>query len=291
MGYRVGLMAGVKTYFLSVLVFGGLVFGGSVLLSLDDATLVHNLAFEDVRFKDCVTHAYNSDETTLAKDIRSLRCDDKSIESIAGIEQFPNLEELNVGFNNLAQLDLSKNTELSKLKVYGNDLTVLDVSSNTKLKKLNISGNQLKHLNLSANKALVALDVRNNQLAALDISVNTALTQIDASHNLLSELNVDNNINLYVLNVSHNQLTSLDLSNSVNLNEFFVSGNQLTTIRFRDVSKFQRIDLRKNPFSIEAKAYIETLSVILPVQWGPFESLCGLTWDGNAKEWASQLQR
>ena len=45
--------------------------------------------------------------------------------------------------NNLTELDVSKNTKLTRLNVYKNLLTFLDVSNNKALKKLNANNNIL----------------------------------------------------------------------------------------------------------------------------------------------------
>jgi len=270
---------------LKAFLFGVLAFSASAVFSSEDTILVHDLVFEDERFENCVTNDYNSNTSTLAKDIRSLRCDDESIESVVGIEQFPNLEELNVGFNKLTILDLSANTELTELQVYGNALIELDISANTKLRVLDVANNQLKTLNTSANTVLVALDAHKNQLTTLDLSANTALSSIYISNNQLIDLDVTENTKLYQLKVSHNKITSLDLSTNANLDSLFVSNNQLSTIRFRDVRTFKHIDIRRNPFSIDTKEHIKTLSILSPVLWGPYESLYGLIWDGNSKDW------
>ena len=291
---------------LKILLFGLLAFSVFKVYSYEHSPFVKDLVFEDEGFQNCVLESFKSNETKLATDVLSLRCNYEAITSLDGIEQLPNLEKLNVGFNQLTRFDLSANTELRELRAYGNSLTELDISENTKLsvlevssnaltkldisanpklRILDVSSNQLTVLNTSANGNLVSLHAGNNQLSKLDLTTNTALTGVYLIHNHLTELNLVNNVNLYQVYASHNRLASLKLPVHSNLNTLLVNSNQLSAIHIEDVDKFGRVDLRNNPFNNEAREYIKSLSEALPVQWGPYKSLWGLTWDGNKGDW------
>ena len=60
--------------------------------------------------------------------------------------------------NNLTELDVSKNTKLTRLYCSDNNLTKLDVSQNTELTTLNCSDNQLTKLDVSSNESLKTLN-------------------------------------------------------------------------------------------------------------------------------------
>ncbi len=83
-----------------------------------------------------------------------------------GIEYFINIQELNLEYNNrIAELDISKNTALTKLILNLNQLTALDVSKNTALTELSLSyNNPLTKVNLvnGNNVKLTELDLRGN---------------------------------------------------------------------------------------------------------------------------------
>jgi len=79
------------------------------------------------------------------------------IKSLQGIEYFTNLEVLDCSFNQLTNLDVSKNVNLAKLYCSNSQLTSLDISKNVNLTTLYCSENQLTSLDLSKNVKLIAL--------------------------------------------------------------------------------------------------------------------------------------
>jgi Leucine-rich repeat (LRR) protein len=97
-----------------------------------------------------------------------------------------NITYLDCGYNNLTDLDVSRNTALTHLNCCGNQLTHLDVSKNTALKYLYCCFNQLTDLNVSRNTALSYLSCSSNQLTHLDVSRNTALKILDCGYNQFS---------------------------------------------------------------------------------------------------------
>ena len=110
-----------------------------------------------------------------------------NITSLKGIEHFPALLYLKCDGNQLADLDLSKNTALIELDCSNNKLTAIDVSNNTALTILDCYDNQLTALDVSANTALEDLNCSNNKLTALDMTHNTSLEQLDCSGNKISK--------------------------------------------------------------------------------------------------------
>ena len=180
-----------------------------------------------------------------------------SIDSLEGIQYFPNLKELNCDYNWLTTLDVSKNTALTELRCSSNQLTSLDVSGCTALETLTcIHNNKLTSLDASGCTALETLDCYYNRLTSLDVSGCTALkklycqdnyrlTSLDVSgctalkelccnSNQLTSLDVSKNTALTELRCDYNELTSLDVSNNTALTYLICDGNQLTTL---DVSK------------------------------------------------------
>ena len=99
---------------------------------------------------------------------------DMGINSLNGIEFFIELTHLFCDYNQLTELDVSKNTALTDLRCECNQLTELDVSRNTVLTLLYCNGNQLTELDISKNTALNLFTCGDNQLTELDVSKNTA---------------------------------------------------------------------------------------------------------------------
>ena len=186
----------------------------------DDSPIIQ---FKDPKFLDALISIGLSSNEAVDKNadgqisekeasvVSSLSVEKASIRNLEEIRYFTSLIHLKCGGNQLASLDVSKNTALIQLWCDDNQLTSLDVSNNTALRNLRCDDNQLTSLDVSNNTALTYLDCNNNQLTSLDVSNNTAL--------------------IY-LNCNNNQLTSLDISkvSLQSFREFYCSGNPLTKI-------------------------------------------------------------
>ena len=97
-----------------------------------------------------------------------------------------NMVSLNCNWNQLIELDVSRNTALKELYCYNNLLTTLD--ANTTLTDLTCSNNQLTSLDVNKCTMLIYLNCGNNQLTALDVSNNTQLTHLYCPNNQLTAL-------------------------------------------------------------------------------------------------------
>ena len=84
-------------------------------------------------------------------------CSRRGIASLAGIEYFPLLEELNCCMNMISTLDLTQNPRLVKLDCSGNCLKSLDVSHNSVLMELRCMLNELVALETDRNPKLTVL--------------------------------------------------------------------------------------------------------------------------------------
>lgn len=98
------------------------------------------------------------------------------ITSLKGIEYFTALTSLDCSYQDLTELDLSRNTGLTSVLCYGNQLTELDLSANTQLIELDCSSNEITHLDVSSNHNLEKLSCYHNRLTSLDLSRNNKLT-------------------------------------------------------------------------------------------------------------------
>ena len=222
-----------------------------------------NSYFDDENFYNCIIDNYNkANYTSLPytqsltdsqlQSIKGLSCsnpfkdDNKKIKSTKGLEKLINLTSLDVGFNQLTSLDVSKNTELTSLDVSVNQLTSLDVSNNPKLTKLEVINNQLTSLDVSKNIKLTYLYVRYNQLTEIDVSNNPALAVLYVERNQLSSLDVSNDTALTTLLVDNNQLTSLDVSNNPELTKLNVAASQLTSLDVSNNPKLYHLDVSYN---------------------------------------------
>ena len=166
----------------------------------DDGVVISEDTFPDRNFRAYVEDNIDDGNGVLTQDeidaIESIDVSNSGIESLQGIEYFTSLTNLNCGYNQLTNLDVSHNTALIDLYCNGNQLTSLDVSHNTALTVLICSANQLTSLDVSHNTALTRLACSLNQLTNLDVSHNTALTRLYCSFNQLTSLDLTNNATL-----------------------------------------------------------------------------------------------
>jgi len=154
----------------------------------------------------------------------------KGITDMTGIEAFVNMTNLYCGFNSIATLDVSSNTQLEMLYCQNNEITNLNITGLTSLTYLFCSDNQLTSLDLSTNTALENLLCYTNELTNLDVSNNVNLTDLMCFDNQLSSLDLNNNNDLKYLACENNGLTTLDLSNNTDLEYLRCNNNQITAL-------------------------------------------------------------
>ncbi len=189
------------------------------------------------------------------------------ISDLTGIEAFINITGLDVRKNNnIASVDLSKNTKLTWLSIDQNKLTALDVSTLTSLDALYAGDNKIKSIDVSNNILLKKLWLNINELTAIDISKNTilevleldwnfGLTSIDFTTNLslskihlwktaISTLDVSFLLELEKLYVSETNLTTIDLTNNTKLIDFRASDSKISSFDFSENTELERIDVK-----------------------------------------------
>ena|GEM_PF-6226634 len=163
-----------------------------------------------------------------------IKCNERGITSLKGIEYFTALKGLYCIGNKLSSLDVSKNVALVSLVCPENNLSSLDVSKNVALVELHCIDNNISRLDVSKNMVLEEFHCSKNNLSSLDVSKNVALKNLGCANNNLRSLDVSKNVELYNLYCSENNLSSLDVSKNVALKYLFCSSNNLSSL---DVSK------------------------------------------------------
>ena len=198
-----------------------------------------------------------------------------SIRSLRGVELFANLEQLYCTYNELAELDLSKNTKLRLLacsnnrlpeldlskntaleKVYAhyNNLTALNTERNTKLTGLYLAYNSLTGLALTKNTSLRELEVLGNKITSLDLRANTALEALYCANNQLASLKVEST-KLKTLDCHSNDLTVLDISKTTALEQLNCSDNLLTSLNIAQCQKLQIVVSTVTPRTVNGIVY------------------------------------
>ena len=185
--------------------------------------IFENSAFDDKFFYKAVVDAYNSENKTSLpyttnltdeqlKSIKSVsyngnkKSDSEKIKSTKGIEKLTSLTALNLVYNKVSNIDLSKNTVLKELNLSSNNISNIDLSNNTSLTVFDLSSNNISNIDLSKNTSLTYLDLYNNKLSSIDLSKNTALKELDLSSNNLSNIDLNKNTKLTTLDLHENPL-------------------------------------------------------------------------------------
>ena len=199
---------------------------------------INEANFPDATFRTYISANFDKDSNgTLSAEeiaaVTAIKCNEKGIESLKGIEYFTALWELRCSYNKLTSLDVSRNTALTYLNCWHNQLTELKFG--TALTDLDCSSNQLTELDVSGNQELTKLYCGYNQLTELDVSENSKLEYLSCTENQLNSLTISPA--LTKLYCGHNQLTELDVSSCTNLKELYCFDNQLRSLIVGDGDK------------------------------------------------------
>ncbi|MBR3917185.1 MAG: leucine-rich repeat domain-containing protein [Clostridia bacterium] len=226
---------------------------------------INETNFPDAIFRKYVTNHFDTNEDMVLSDEEidkvitidfgnhELCCtpgNKEKVSDLKGVEFFTSLKQLYFENNNIAEIDLSKNTELIELNCKSNDLTSLDVSANVKLTTLNCCYNDLTALDVTKNTKLKNLYCYENKITQLDVSYNPDLRNIDCSNNELTALDVSNNPLLDDLHCGYNHLTTLDLSNNTELTVLHYSENNLTSLDLSNNDKIRFLYVDRNDYPI-----------------------------------------
>ena len=149
------------------------------------------------------------------------------ISNLIGIEDFTNLQRLEIKFQNIDSVDLSNNYFLNYVHLRDNHLLYVNVKNLSNLSTLILDENQISYIDLTTNPLINYFACQYNNINSLDLSNQTYLQGLHCWDNNISSLDLSNNIWLTYLNAENNSLTELDIRNGNNLQftEFKVQGN------------------------------------------------------------------
>lgn len=126
----------------------------------------------------------------------SIDASSQSISDMTGIEEFTAATGLDCGYNNIVNLDLTYNVNLTMIDCSSNSLATLNVTGLTSLNTLYCSVNYLTCLDLHTNTSLTTVDCGTNNLTSLNLKNgnNPALTTMNAmsAGGMLYCIQVDN---------------------------------------------------------------------------------------------------
>lgn len=170
--------------------------------------------------------------TTFLKNIelRDLKLNNNFVKALASDTIPSNLKSLNIGNNQLTELDDYGNVEL--LTVEKNQLNKLFVQENLRI--LKAGHNQINSMTFSESSKLFQLHLPNNSLSDIqNITELPVLQYLDISFNKMNLTNITFSSNLIYLNLSYTNLNTINESHFVKvkrrLNTLDLSFNNLTT--------------------------------------------------------------
>jgi len=226
------------------------------ILECDDTRLTtldlsNNTLLESVR----CAHSGSGDNDTSPK-ITTLKA-----------KNLPNLQYVNCEGNDIATLDLSgctaltkifcihcgieklllaNDTSLKSLDCYDNKISVLDLTNLTNIEGLSCSNNNITKLDLTGCSKLGGLYCANNNMKTLIVKGCVSLGEINCTNNAITSLDVSDCAPLQNLEASKNSLTSLTLTGAVSLKTVNVENNQLTSLVLKDHTALKKVRCENN---------------------------------------------
>ena len=198
-----------------------------------------------------------------------------TITSLAGIENFVNLEVLNCNSVGLTSCDLSKNTALNNIDFTSNSaMTELDLSANvnlnfvylsscTSLSSLNLAGcTNLKTLVLNSCKGLTSVDIPNkadlltlnyaSTKLSFDLTEYTSLIDLNLGNTGLTSLDIPEAMKtrLQHFGCSSINLGTLDLSEYPNLTSLNCTNTGISTLDFTQAPNLEVLECQANYFTV-----------------------------------------
>lgn len=224
-----------------------------------DAAVVYgammgNISIPDANFKSyCIENFDTGGDNEIsfeeALSVLTIKCENRNIESLEGIEFFSNLDSLECSCNALGKLDISHNPSLTYLECRETAITSLNVNNNSELLELICYSNPLTVLDVSNCPSLLKLDCAYTNLSSIDVSKNTLLTYLDCSDISLESLDVSKNAALSCIICNYNNLSSLDVSNHSSLTELICYRNELTSLNVTGCTALSTLSCGENLLS------------------------------------------
>ena len=184
--------------------------------------------------------------------VKTLDVSNKKIESVKGIGIFTALEELNIGWNNIASADLTANTALKKLICDRSNMESLDISACAQLESIDAVNNRFKTLDLSENKKLTYIHINSGyngvELKTLTLPETGAVTTLNISNfDIAAGIDLSGYTKLSVAELNNCGLTGFDAADFPELTKLWLSNNDISEIDLSGCPKLTNLVLDGNP--------------------------------------------
>lgn len=161
---------------------------------------------DDASLQTCISKEMLKAQLTEAHKLRKLKCHNKAISSISGIEYFTGLEHLSLFGNEIRNADLRKLTNLKHINLAKNQLINLKVTGLSQLEALYLFKNELTSISFEGLGALQKMRIMQNKLNKLDISPLASLEEAYLWDNQLEDLQITGLSKLVFLDVKQNPM-------------------------------------------------------------------------------------
>ncbi len=220
---------------------------------------------QDHNLKQCIQNAINKNQWQKAEQVTEVECKYAAIKSLKGIEQYNNLEKLDVYNNEIAEISpLQGLTNLRALNLKINKIDNIEKLNNlVNLRTLGLSNLNFNHKNgdplavINKFRQLKVLNLASNQLSNLSALVHlNKLETLELQANKISDLSKISQLkSLTYLSIKNNNISDISpLAKLPKLNTLYLSGNQslpcinikLPTLQHTDILKNCQIDTDKD---------------------------------------------
>jgi uncharacterized protein YjbI with pentapeptide repeats len=198
------------------------------------------VVFSDPNLEKCILASLPGSPTQItvstAQQQLEVICPGKGIASLGGLENFTGLQVLDLTGNQITQFAGNPFSHLQQLKIGLNQLAQLDLAGMKSLVYLDASDNQLNSLTGTADAYFEVLDLSNNKLQAVDLADQPNLLSADLSHNLLTSVTdtftktLDNLKSAAYLDLSYNKLQTVGALTAIAYSQKSSPSNALKTL-------------------------------------------------------------
>lgn len=161
----------------------------------------------------------------------------------------PGLKNLNVSFNAIPSLDVSKYPNLETLICNNNNFDMIGLKDNTALTTLNASLTGVQALDFTETPNLKNLDLSATKVGNVALNKLPKLERLKLQLNTMTELDLEENTALKYLDVSRNSLTNLDLTSNADLEHLDYADNGIKTLPEGQYGKLRYLNCKSNGVS------------------------------------------
>lgn len=164
------------------------------------------IAIADLNLRECVYQTAEKHHWKQPNEFSELKCHNKNITRLEGIEKFINIKTLSLHKNNITKADVSALSKLQRLNLARNKIETLHIAKLQNLKELYIFGNPLIELHLTQLPKLQKLKASGNRLIEFSYSDLPALEKIYLFNNELEHIDIHNLPSLTYMDVRQNPM-------------------------------------------------------------------------------------